>query len=143
MSNYSLEGAGSQIVDNPGNLSFISTLISGTTVTYFPRDISTNYSEIENKAFLHLFMRYQRLSDVNSGTVRGLQISTSHSYDQTTFYQIFYKKTDTEVVDDWNSANLFLPIVKHTDGKSYVNLKISTLEGAKYIVYFYIRGGIG
>lgn len=142
MSNYSLEGAASQIVDSPSNTSFLASTVSSNTLTYYPIDISTNYPEIENKAFLHLYMKYQRQSDTNSGTIRALDISTSHLYDQSTFYQIFYKRTDIDDISDWHSANLFLPIVKHTDEKSYVNLKVSAQFGAKYFVYFYIRGGI-
>jgi len=150
MSNYSLEGSASQVNDSPNNgygsppPLFESTI--STTLSFQRINISMNYPEIENKAFLLVKMSYQRQPDASTATVRGLDVTTSHLYDQSISYQIFYKRTSTNNINDvyhWHSANLFLPIIKHTDGKSYVNLKLGTQFGATYYIEMLVRGGIG
>jgi hypothetical protein len=150
MSNYSLEGSASQTIDSPNDgygspPPLFQSTISGE-LGFYRIDISTDYPEIENKAFLHLYMKYQRQSDTSTSTVRGFHVTTSHLYDQSISYQIFYKRTIINNINDvshWYSANLFLPIIKHTDGKSYINLKLGAQFGAKYNISMLIRGGIG
>lgn len=150
MSNYSLEGSASQVNDSPNNgyespPPIFQSTISGT-LSFQRINISMNYPEIENKAFLHLYMKYQRQPDESTATVRDLDVTTSHLYDQSISYQIFHKRTrtnDTNDVYHSYSANLFLPIIKHTDGKSYVNLKLEAQYGARYSIEMLVRGGIG
>lgn len=150
MSNYSLEGSASQVNDSPNNgygspPPLFQSTISGT-LSFQRINISMNYPEIENKAFLHLYMSYQRQPDTSTLTSRDLDVTTSHLYDQSISYQIFHTRTNVNNINDvyhWYSANLFLPIIKHTDGKSYVNLKLVTQFGAKYYIEMLVRGGIG
>ena len=162
MSNYSLEGAASQIVDNPDNTIFNTYTVTTTGTLGFggnqldvddlhylpPIDISTNYPEIKDKAFAHFFIKYWRMNsdtgvsilDINTSHYHNFLISTGQKYK----YQIFYEQIKSDDNLNKHSANLFLPIVKHTDGKSYVHLYLDAQNNnARFKIDMFIRAGIG
>jgi|13_taG_2_1085334.scaffolds.fasta_scaffold02133_3 hypothetical protein len=155
MSNFSLEAASSQTVDNVElNAIFLDGYLENDYEKPGSIDISEDYPEIKNKSFAHFILIYYRMDNSDTGS-HGLDLSTSmqihksdseeEEEDPRSWYQIFYTitKDDDEDTLHYYSANLIVPIIKDADGKSYVNFRIGALGGGKYFYTLSIRGGIG